>query len=215
MRKFLQRLFFSKRHIAKRRFRELNPNNDCYLGQTLHYPPPYSKIEIGDGSYGPINAQFWGAENEKLVIGKHVSIADKVFFLCGGNHAYAGFSTFPYKVKLGVKFVEALCKGPIVVEDDAWLGFGALILSGVRIGKGAIVAAGAVVTKDVPAFAIVGGNPAKFIKWRFESETLRKKLYDLDLSTISDEKIREHIDEFYAPLTEESFDKIVKKLTQK
>lgn len=178
------------------------------------YPPQFlEKIEIGDGSYGPIDARFFDNENEKLLIGKHVSIAEDVTFLCGGNHTYAGFSPFPYKVKLGIQPVEALTKGPIIIEDDVWIGLRALILSGVRVGKGAIVAAGAVVTKDVPAFAIVGGNPARFIKWRFESATLRKKLYDLDLSKIPNEKIREHIDEFYDTLTEENFDEKLKNLT--
>lgn len=63
---------------------------------------------------------------------------------------------------------------PVIVENDVWIGFGSIIMSGVTIGAGAIVAAGSVVTKDVPSCAIVGGNPAKIIKYRFDPEDLDK-----------------------------------------
>lgn len=59
---------------------------------------------------------------------------------------------------------------PVVVENDVWIGFGSIVMSGVTIGAGAVVAAGSVVTKDVPPCAIVGGNPAKIIKYRFENQ---------------------------------------------
>lgn len=214
-RKLKQRLRkLKQKRQTKRLWKERNRNNECSLIDKTLPCEFIRRIEIGDNSYGPIDARFWGNKDEFLRIGKHVSIADGVVFLLGGNHTYTGFSTFPYKVKLGIVSVDAQTKGEIIVEDDVWVGRGTLILSGVRIGKGAIVAAGAVVTKDVPAFAIVGGNPARFIKWRFESKALRQKLYELDLSEIPDEKIREHIDEFYAPLTNENFDERVKKLMQ-
>ncbi len=68
----------------------------------------------------------------------------------------------------------------VIIEDDVWVGFGAIILSGVKIGKGAIIAAGSVVIKDVEPYSIVGGNPAQFIKYRFNKEEINrheKKLY--------------------------------------
>lgn len=197
---------------SRKLWRSRNFHNNCKLVDKKLPVEYIEKIEIGHNSYGPIEAFFYGSSQEKLKIGNHVSIGEYVKFICGGNHEYRGFSTFPYKVALGCASCEALTNGPIIVEDDVWIGIGALILSGVTIGKGAVVAAGAVVTKSVPPFAIVGGNPAKFIKWRIESEVVRKKLLALDLSFISDEKIRQFIDEFYTPLNEESFDVILKKL---
>ena len=68
-------------------------------------------------------------------------------------------------------------RGPqarIVLEDDVWIGYGSILLSGVRIGRGSIVAAGSLVTKDVPKYSIVGGNPAKVIKMRFTEEQIKK-----------------------------------------
>ncbi len=91
--------------------------------------------------------------------------------------------------------------GGIVVEDDVWIGFGATILSGVHIGQGAVVAAGALVTKDVPPYAIVGGVPAKLIKYRFEQELVRE-LVDIDYSRLDKQDVREHLDELYSELRE-------------
>lgn len=72
----------------------------------------------------------------------------------------------------------------VVIEDDVWIGHGAIILSGITVGRGAIVSAGAVVTQDIPRYAVVGGNPATFIKWRFIDEN--KKAHDAFLDTISE-----------------------------
>lgn len=77
----------------------------------------------------------------------------------------------------------AVSKGNIVVQDDVWIGENAIICSGVTLGKGSIVAAGAVVTKDVEPYAIVGGNPAHFIKYRFD-EPVRRRLLTIDISEV-------------------------------
>ena len=66
-----------------------------------------------------------------------------------------------------IQSTEAFGKGDIIVEDDVWIGYGAVIMSGVTIKQGAVIAAGSVVVKDVPAYSIVGGAPAKIIKYRF------------------------------------------------
>ena len=92
-----------------------------------------------------------------------------------------------------------MSKGDITVDNDVWIGYGATIMSGVHIGQGAIVAAGAVVTKDVPPYAIVGGVPAKVIKYRFEPELI-KELLKIDYSKLTKEKVEKHIDDLYAEL---------------
>lgn len=89
------------------------------------------------------------------------------------------------------------------MEDDVWIATNALILSGVTIGRGAIVAAGAVVVKDVPPYAIVGGNPAKILKYRFSLE-IRESLMKMDFSLLTKEYIEQNIDFFYSYISVES-----------
>lgn len=121
-----------------------------------------------------------------------------------GEHALDTISTYPFRVQVGHSSCgEALSKGNIVVEDDVWIGESALILSGVTIGQGAVVAAGAVVSKDVPPYAIVGGIPAKIIKYRFP-ESIREKLTTVDFSKLNDEIILSHMEDLYTPVTENS-----------
>jgi chloramphenicol O-acetyltransferase type B len=74
----------------------------------------------------------------------------------------------------------------VVIEDDVWIGHGAIILSGVTVGRGAIVSAGAVVTKDIPPYAVVGGNPARLIKWRFTD--VDRKAHDGFLDGMNDDR---------------------------
>jgi serine acetyltransferase len=85
------------------------------------------------------------------------------------------------------------CKGDITVENDVWIGANSTIMSGIKIGNGAIVAAGSTVTKDVPSYAIVAGNPAKVVKYRFTEEQIEKLLsiawWDWDEQKIKDNAI--------------------------
>ncbi len=90
-----------------------------------------------------------------------------------------------------------------------WIGLGSIICSGVSIGQGAIVTAGSVVTKDVPPYAIVGGSPAKIIKYRF-SETIIKKLMNFNFSELIEEKIKKLEGALYKEVTEENIDTILK-----
>ena len=110
-------------------------------------------------------------------------------------------STFPFKVSFSLEEYEATSKGNIVIDDDVWIGYGATILSGVHIGQGAVIAAGAVVTKDVPPYAIVGGVPAKVIKYRFPQEMI-EALLKIDYSKLDKNMISAHIDELYQELTD-------------
>jgi acetyltransferase-like isoleucine patch superfamily enzyme len=149
-------------------------------------------------SYGFINLEKFNNPNEKLFIGDYVSIANKVVFILGGNHQTNTISNYPFYSKL-IKLkpgADSLTKGPIIIENEVWIGYGALILSGVRIGKGAIIAAGSVVTKDVPAYSIVGGNPARLIKYRFNEEII-KNLIDFNISNLDESEIIDNIDFFY------------------
>jgi virginiamycin A acetyltransferase len=110
---------------------------------------------------------------DRLIIGRFCSIAAETrFIMNGGNHATDWFTTFPFPV-FGNGWETAMPdswphRGDTVVGHDVWIGYGATIMPGVTIGNGAIVATQSVVTKDVEPFAIVGGNPAGLIRYRFD-----------------------------------------------
>lgn len=146
------------------------------------------RIKVGKYSYGPIECYEWGDENEKLIIGNYVSMANGVKFILGGNHRYDIFSTYPFKVKFMGENREAYSNGAIIIEDDAWIGMDSKIMSGGRIGKGAIVAAGSIVSKDIEPYSIVGGSPAQIIKYRFNEE-IRAKLINFEYEKIEKELI--------------------------
>ena len=120
--------------------------------------------------------------NDRLIIGKFCSIACGAKFLfTSANHTLRSLSTYPFPLffeewEMDKKQVASAWdnKGDIVIGNDVWIGYEAIILSGVNIGDGAIIGARAVVTKDVPAYTVVGGIPAKEIKKRFDAETIDK-----------------------------------------
>lgn len=122
--------------------------------------------------------------NDKLIIGKFCSIACKAkFLMTSGNHTMKSLSnyTFPIfyeKWDLPVSHITDAWdnKGDIEIGNDVWIGYDAIIMSGVKIGDGSIIGTRAVVTKDVPPYTIVGGVPAKVIKKRYDDETISKLL---------------------------------------
>ncbi|WP_428073568.1 CatB-related O-acetyltransferase [Candidatus Avelusimicrobium luingense] len=190
------------------KWRVLNAHNDTYPANDFDL----DKVTVGKGTYGILRVLTHSDQNTKLQIGNYCSIAGDVSFILASEHPYTGLSTYPFKVKFGLQTREAQSKGDIIVGDDVWIGMGAIICSGVHIGQGAIIAAGSVITKDVEPYAIVGGNPAKVIKYRFEPE-IRKKLLRVDFSKLDKETICKHIDEVYTPLTAENIDSILQTLT--
>ena len=118
--------------------------------------------------------------HDKLIIGKFCSIAcGACFILNSANHTLKSLSTYPFPLffeewELDRKNVTRSWdnKGDIVIGNDVWIGYEAIILSGVTIGDGAIIASRAVVTEDIPPYTIVGGVPAKAIKKRFSEQTI-------------------------------------------
>ena len=133
---------------------------------------------------------------DKLIIGKFCSIACGAKFLfTSGNHSMQSLSTYTFPIFFDEWGLDGkdICrawdnKGDIVIGNDVWIGYEAVILSGVKIGDGAIIGTRAVVTKDVPPYTIVGGVPAKPIRHRFDDATIEKlealRWWDWDDETI-------------------------------
>ena len=137
----------------------------------------YSKYEIGDWTYGKPRIRSW-REGATFKIGRFCSIADGVTILIGGEHRVDWVTTFPVNILFGVEKVPGLprTKGDVVIGNDVWIGQDALILSGVQIGNGAVIAARSVVKEDVLPYSIVAGNPAQLIKFRFSKSVIRDLL---------------------------------------
>jgi acetyltransferase-like isoleucine patch superfamily enzyme len=184
--------------------------NSCNLTSPVKYFP-LNLVTIGDYTYGPIDVYNYFAVDEGLIIGKYCSIAKDVKFILGGNHNTDCLFTFPIKNKFGYsRENEALTKGKIIIEDDVWIGVGATLLSGITIGQGSVIAAGSVVTKSFPPFSIIGGNPSKIIKMRFD-EDIRSLLKDsnIKLSTINRNEIEEKLELFSKKLDLKSTKEII------
>lgn len=118
---------------------------------------------------------------DKLIIGKFCSLAQGVTFIMnGGNPRTNWFTNYPFPV-FGQGWEHAMPdswpnKGDTVIGHDVWVGNGAVFMPGVQVGDCAIVASRSVVTKDVPPYAIVGGNPAQFIRYRYDDQTIVRLL---------------------------------------
>ncbi|OHV72166.1 CatB-related O-acetyltransferase [Ensifer sp. LCM 4579] len=152
-------------------------------------------IEVGEYSYyddpeGPECFQkkcvlyHYDFIGDRLVIGRFCALATAVqFIMNGANHALDGFTTFPFGIFPG-SWREASDpaahatghRGDTIVGNDVWIGMEATIMPGVRIGDGAIIAAKSVVTKDVPPYAVVAGNPARVVRMRFPAEIIERLL---------------------------------------
>ncbi len=157
----------------------------CFIKNTVQNP----NIIIGDYTYydDPEDSENFERNvlyhfpfiGDKLVIGKFCALARGVkFIMNGANHKLSGISTYPFQIfgQGWASVMPALSdlpyKGDTVVGHDVWIGYESLIMPGVKVGNGAIISSRSVVVADVPAYTIVGGNPAKPIKRRFEPEVI-------------------------------------------
>ncbi len=136
------------------------------------------KLQIGRFTYGVNHKLIYSyRHDDKLIIGSFCSLANDVIFILSGEHYIHRVSTYPFKeygqnVPKIEDYVDTKTKGPIVIGNDVWIGCRATILSGVKIGNGAVIGAGSVVVKDIPPFAIVGGVPAEIIAYRFTPDQI-------------------------------------------
>lgn len=156
-----------------------------------------STIYIDEFTYGYEYLQIRCYEEKAtLKIGKFCSIADNITIFLSGNHRTDWISTFPFAklyqdiFHLQNPISNVSTHGNITIGNDVWIGSGATIMSGVTIGDGAVIATKAVVTKDVAPYSIVGGIPARLIKYRF-NETIIKLLlelrwWDLEINQINE-----------------------------
>lgn len=200
----------------------------CFLKNIIKSP----NIIVGDYTYydnynsSPLdfekeNVLFNYLEfGDRLIIGKFCAIASGVKFIMGSaNHRINSVTTYPFNVFGGAwqevtkpHLSELPHKGDTIIGNDVWIGRESIIMPGVKIGDGAIIAAYSVVTKDVEPYSLVGGNPAKFIKYRFDRELidllLKFKWWNLESNQLVEvipllcnsdlefvkEKIREYIE---------------------
>jgi len=132
----------------------------------------YPQYSIGTGTYGMPQVHDWN-EGATLKIGAYSSLAGNVQIYLGGHHRTDWVSCFPFPA-----FVEEVAhiadyggtRGDVVIGSDVWVCSNSIILSGVTIGHGAVIANGSVVTRDVEPYAVVAGNPAQQVRWRFAEE---------------------------------------------
>ncbi len=192
-------IHFLKRYIINKKWRKINKHN--YTTIRAIYGN-MDKVHIGRYTYGEIYVSSPNTEYE-LWVGDFCSIAGDVKFLLGADHAVDRISTYPFRSMILNNGIDAISKGNIVVGDDVWIGEGAIILSNVNIGQGAVVSAGAVVTRDVPPYAIVGGIPAKVIKYRFRQEII-DRLMRIDYKNLTIEKIEILVNKLSTEISDET-----------
>ncbi len=155
----------------------------CFIRNTVQHP----NIVIGEYTYydDPEDSEDFERNvlyhypflGDRLIIGKFCAIGKGVKFkMNGANHRMSGPSTYPFNIfghgweSVTPQQSDLPFKGDTVVGNDVWIGYDSLVMPGVRIGNGAIIASRSVVTRDVPAYSVVGGNPATVLKYRFPEE---------------------------------------------
>lgn len=159
----------------------------CFIKNTVRNP----NIVIGDYTYydDPDDSENFERNvlyhypfiGDKLIIGKFCAIARGAkFIMNGANHKTSGISTYPFQIfgggweKVMPEPGDLPYKGDTVIGNDVWIGYDVLVMPGVQIGDGAIISSRSVVVRDVPAYTVVGGNPASALKQRFPDDVVRE-----------------------------------------
>lgn len=156
-------------------------------------------VSVGRHTYGVKRSSFHGPRRYcDVSVGAFCSIAPEVLFMPAADHDMTTIANYP----MGPRLFDCMgaCeymtgKGPIVIGNDVWIGRRAIVLSGVTVGDGAIIGAGAVVSRDVPPFAVAAGNPARVVRYRFTDEEI-EMLLDLAWWHWPEDRIREEADLF-------------------
>jgi len=165
-------------------FPNFNTKSVCFIKNVIINP----NIIVGDYTYysGKDADQFekhvthhYDFIGDKLIIGKFCQIAEGVeFIMNGANHVMNSVTTYPFNImgngweKVTPRLDDLPLKGDTVIGNDVWIGQNVTIMPGIKIGNGVIIAANSVVTRDIPDYHIVGGNPAKIIKRRFSDDLI-------------------------------------------
>jgi acetyltransferase-like isoleucine patch superfamily enzyme len=173
---------------------------DAYRDFRLRKPPLPDGVTVGRHTYGWEKDTFLVyTEGMRIEVGAFCSIGPKVKVHGGGEHVLDRASTFPMNAMFldpqRRNRLDDLDTGPTVIGNDVWIGMGATVLAGLGVGDGSVIGAGAVVTHDVPPYAIVAGNPARLIRHRFDAD-VRERLQAVRWWDWSDEQIRARRDWF-------------------
>jgi chloramphenicol O-acetyltransferase type B len=153
----------------------------------------YSCYKIGKGTFGSPRIEKWRINCGKLEIGSFCSIARGVTIFLGGDHHTEWVSTSTASDYYGIRgYPQVRTDGDVIIGNDVWIGTEALILSGLKIGDGAVIGAHAVVSKDVPPYSVVVGNPGRLVKKRFNDDIINK-LLKIKWWEWDDDKIKENI----------------------
>lgn len=184
-------------------WRKNNSENYTRAGNVF----PTDKVTVGRYTYGTLIIHSYKQATEFLQIGSFCSIAEDTLFMLGGEHDYRNISTYPFKnIMSHDQIKEAITKGPIIIEDDVWIGCGCVILSGTKICKGAVIGAGSIISGEIPPYAIFAGG--RIVKYRF-NKTVRDKLIGFDINKISGEKIEQYYDLLYTHVSEDNIDSLI------
>lgn len=193
--------------IVNFRWKKNNQKNNIKLKSVI----PLEMLDVGKATYGNLNIKVYD-KKAKIKIGNYCSIADNVVFLAGGEHDYKRISTFPFQSLIYKQKTKKNEKNDIVVDDDVWIGYESLILSGSHIGKGSVIGARSVVKGEIPPYSVYVGN--KIIKKRFSDEIINK-LNDIDYSKIDHVFGDEYSIICQEDITEDNVDNIIKKFINK
>jgi acetyltransferase-like isoleucine patch superfamily enzyme len=132
------------------------------------------RVILGEGTAGAPRIRDYILDHSRLIVGNYASLAGGSVIMLGGLHGLDRVTTYPHRLMMGLPGAGEdgipEIRGDTHIGSDAWIGTGSIIMSGVTIGDGAVVATGSVVMRDVPPFAVVAGNPARPVRWRFSEE---------------------------------------------